>query len=261
MLIKKENKDSITCRISKEELTARGITSMEDLLRDQVQAKKFLNEILDEARETVHFTTDSAMINVQMAGLADGSVSIKIFADKQSAMRSMLEKYKDIVKLIGEPDEAKDEKPADSDTADSSESPKDPYEGVEIDTIAPRFDGKQSITSLTAEEAQKLLGSTSEDEPVHLPVAVSFGNLQDAIGLCRQIRVTNSGAASDLYKLDGRYYLTAALTDTKRTLGNTIFAISEYSGRIENHGDVRAVLEEHGEVISRGNAIEALGSL
>ena len=52
MLIKKENKNSITCKISREELEARGFSNMEELMQDQAKARKFLNEILVEARET-----------------------------------------------------------------------------------------------------------------------------------------------------------------------------------------------------------------
>ena len=80
MLIKKENKHSITCRVSKEELNARGFDSMEELMHDQVQARKLLNEVIEEARETVDFTAENGQVNVQMVGLSDGSISIKIFS-------------------------------------------------------------------------------------------------------------------------------------------------------------------------------------
>lgn len=252
MLIKKENKHSITCRVSKEELNARGFDSMEELMHDQVQARKLLNEVIEEARETVDFTAENGQVNVQMVGLSDGSISIKIFSDRKTAVRSMLEKYKDIVQIVNQQDaQQPEEKPEE----------KDPDEGVEIDTIAPRFQGKQNISILPAEKVTELLAQTPEDTSVLLPVAVSFDDLEDAISLCRTIDPMNRYADSDLYKMDDRYYLTMNLMDTKKTLGNSVFAISEYSGRIENHGDVRALLKEHGEPIRLGDAVPVLAGL
>lgn len=250
MLIKKENKNQITCRISKEELTARGIDSMEELMHDQVQARKFLNEILDEARENVDFSVDSGPINVQMAGQPDGSVSIKIFTDKQSAVRSMIERYKGLVDFA--------EKEAESPDKDDE---KDPYEGVEVDTIVPNFKGKQNVSLLPVDEVTSIITSLPEDASVMLPIAISFENLEDVITLSRQIVSTNKYADSDLYRMDDRYYLTAELTDTKKTLGNSIFALAEFSGRVENHGDVKALLREHGELIREHDAIKVLSDI
>ncbi len=252
MLIKKENKNSVTCRMSKEELNARGFNSLEDLMHDQESARKLLNEIIEEAKETVNFTADNSQINVQIAGLADGSVTIKIFSDRNSAVRSLIEKYKNIAQAVEqEENQANEEKSAE----------KDPDEGVEVDTIAPRFKGRQNISSMPEEKFKALMAKLPDDAPVMLPVAVSFDNLEDAIALCRRICATNQHARSDLYKLDDRYYLLMELTDTKSTLGNSVFAISEYSGRIEKHGDVKALLKEHGEAIRLGDAIAMLGSL
>ena len=41
------------------------------------------------------FTAENGQVNVQMVGLSDGSISIKIFSDRKTAVRSMLETYKD----------------------------------------------------------------------------------------------------------------------------------------------------------------------
>lgn len=252
MLIKKENKNSVTCRMSKEELNARGFDSLEDLMHDQESARKLLNEIIEEAKETVNFTADSSQINVQIAGLADGSVTIKIFSDRNSAVRSLIEKYKNLAQAVEqEENKADEEKPAEN----------DPDEGVEVDTIAPRFEGKQSISAMPEEKFKEMMATLPDDAPVMLPVAISFDTLEDAIALCRRICDTNQHAKSDLYKLDGRYYLLMQLTDTKNTLGNSVFAISEYSGKIERHGDIQALLKEHGEAIRRGDAVAMLGSL
>ena len=106
-----------------------------------------------------------------------------------------------------------------------------------------------------------MMSTLPDNAPVLLPIAISFDTLEDAIALCRRIYATNQYAKSDLYKLDGRYYLLMELTDTKSTLGNSVFAISEYSGKIERHGDVKALLKEHGEVIRQGDAVAMLGSL
>ena len=86
--------------MSKEELNARGFDSLEDLMHDQESARKLLNEIIEEAKETVNFTADNSQINVQIAGLADGSVTIKIFSDRNSAVRSLIEKYKDLAQAV-----------------------------------------------------------------------------------------------------------------------------------------------------------------
>lgn len=251
MLIKKENKNSVTCRMSKEELSARGFDSLEDLMHDQEQARKLLSEVIEEAKETVNFTAENDQLNVQIFGLADGSVTIKIFSDKNSAVRSMIDKFKNLAQVVDE----------ESTKSNDQKEEKDPDEGVEIDTIAPRFAGKQNISVVPEKGIKEMLSSIADDEPVMLPVIISFDDLEDAIKLCRQIIVTNQHASSDLYKLDGRYYLTMLLTDTKSTLGNSVFAISEFSGRVENHGDVHALLQEHGELIRHNDAIAVLGSL
>lgn|GEM_PF-737384 len=257
MLIKKEDKHSITCRVSKEELSARGFDNIEDLLHDQAQARKLLDEVIEEARETVDFPDDNSQINVQMVGLADGSVTIRIFSDRKAAVKSIIEKYKDIAQMV----EQQEEKQAEEKQTEEKPEKKDPNVGVEIDTIAPRFSGRQNITLLTEDQVKERLAATDSDSPVLFPVALSFDNLEDAISLCHHISAEDRSAASNLYRMDDRYYLTIELTDTKKTLANTVFAISEYSGRIENHGNILGLLREHGDVIRENDAVGVLASL
>ncbi|MBQ1843518.1 MAG: adaptor protein MecA [Lachnospiraceae bacterium] len=253
MLIKKENKNSITCKVSREELEARGFSNMEELMQDQTKARKFLNEILVEARETVDFKADTGTMSVSLAGLPDGSVNITINKDKpENALAAIMAKCKDALgSLNKEIDEA----------AQNKEDKKDPYEGVEIDTIAPRFDGKQNVSTLGQKEAAELLKSVSDDTPILLPVVIALDDLEKCITLCRELAPTNRYANSDLYKYDGRYYLSMNLTDTKLTLANSVFAIAEFSDEIANHGNMAAVLKEHGELIIGDTAIERLAEL
>lgn len=260
MLIRKENKNSITCKISHEELVARGFGNMEDLMHDQVKARQFLNEILNEARETVDFKVNGGEpMNIQLAGLPDGSVNIRINKEKTpaDAITSILQKCKDV---LGDLSKAEDTEDKVQNTATSEDS-EDPYEGVEVDTLVPRFEGRQNISSLGQSEARKLIADLDNDTPVMLPVVSVSDDLEQVISLCRELAQTNRFSLSDLYKYNGRYYLSMHLTDTKLTLGNSVFAISEFSDDIANHGDMAEVLREHGELICGENAIERLAEL
>lgn len=253
MLIKKENKNSITCRVSKEELAAHGFNNMEDLMHDQSKARQFLNEILVEARETLDFKADTGSMSVQLAGQPDGSVNIRINKDKPAdALASIMAKCKD---ALG--DLSKESDPQ----SDKNDDEKDPYEGVEVDTIAPRFDGKQNISTLGHKEASELLKSVSNDTPILLPVVIALDDLEKCISLCKELAPANKYAISDLYKYDGRYYLSMNLTDTKQTLANSVFAISEFCDDVANHGNMAAILKEHGELIIGETAIEKLAVL
>ncbi|MGN8772948.1 adaptor protein MecA [Candidatus Weimeria sp. HCP3S3_B5] len=248
MLIKKDGKNSITCKISREELEARGISNMEDLIHDQVRARKFLNEILVEAGETVDFKADSGSMSVALTGLPDGSVSITINKDKpENALAQLMAKCKD---ALGDVDKDK-----------SEDDEKDPYDGVVVDTLAPRFDGRQNISTLDQKEATELLENLPDDKPVMLPVIAVMDDLEKCIGLCRELAPTNMDAPSDLYKYEGRYYLSMRLTDTKETLASSAFSIVEFCQEIVNQKRMLLFLSEHAEAIIRDNAIQKLSQL
>ncbi|MEE3356294.1 MAG: adaptor protein MecA, partial [Candidatus Weimeria sp.] len=93
------------------------------------------------------------------------------------------------------------------------------------------------------------------------PVTVSFDRLDDVVRLSKQILPWNPMAKSDLYKADGRYYLSIVLTDHKISMARTIFALAEYSGSPKFRAHTSPYLQEHGRRLCSGDALATLARL
>ena len=98
MKIERVDKNCITCQISREELEQRGM-QVEDLMSDHDKARDLLTEVLLEAKAAVDFSAESGTLNVQMAVMQDGAVSLTIFDDERSAISAMLRQYKELLEM------------------------------------------------------------------------------------------------------------------------------------------------------------------
>jgi negative regulator of genetic competence, sporulation and motility len=241
MDIKKLNNNCITCRISKQELDDRGVV-LEDLLSDKEKARELLSEVLMQAEQVVDFKADGGSLNVQMTVLSDGDINLTIFDDDRSAFAAMLRQYKELLES-----KRKELMELVDKTGESSSS-------GSVDVGNP-------ISALSAEETRKLLNSKSETDPVDLPVEVSFESLDDLMKLSKLLYAWNGDTDSSLYSYNDRYYLQLILTETKLTLVRSIFAISEYSGVIENNVGTAIKVSEHGKCILAEHAVKSLAML
>ena len=251
MMIKRVDENSITCRISKEELEEMGL-ALDDLISNREKARGLLKEVLEEAKTRVNFYADSNQLNVQMSVLPDGDVTLTIFDDQKSAIAAMLRQYKELLHQQMEDD-------PDSNLL-SPDPSRDEVEVPLPETLSKK-NGSSILTKLNSAETKELLDQLEDDDPVMLPLTVSFDNLEDVMSLCRQISPWNPMAKSDLYKFQDRYYLSITLTEHKISMARSVFALAEYSGRAEKRSYVLPFLQEHGRLLCAGNALEALARI
>ena len=264
MKIKRVDENSISCRISKEELEEMGL-ALDDLISNKEKARDLLREVLAEAKDRVDFHADSGQLNVQMSVLPEGDVTLTIFDDQKSAIAAMLHQYKELLQQHT-PEELKDGgtireflEGADLDDDDDDE---DEDDDIVFSDVSPQVERVSSIlTRLKTKETRDLLESLEDDEPVMLPVTVSFDRLDDVVRLSKQILPWNPMAKSDLYKADGRYYLSIVLTDHKISMARTIFALAEYSGSPKFRAHTSPYLQEHGRRLCSGDALAILARL
>ncbi len=243
MTIKRVDKNCITCRITKAELEERGV-ALEDLMSDRDKASDLLRDVLAEAQNTVNFRVEGPTLNVQMAVLSDGDINLTIFDDDKSAFAAMLRQYKEIL-------ESKREELMKI----SEEHHTENHEKSGLIAVG----GPMSI--LSPEATRDLLTNVSDDEPVNLPVEVSFADMDRVITLCNMLYSWNGDVDSDLYEYNDRYYLRVTLTETKKTLVRSIFAIAEYCDRVDRYPDGGCKVGEHGKTILAGHAVRTLAQM
>ncbi|MCR5451720.1 MAG: adaptor protein MecA [Lachnospiraceae bacterium] len=241
MEIKKLNNNCITCRISKQELDERGMV-LEDLMSDKEKARELLHEVLVEAEHLVDFKVEGPSLNVQMAVLNDGDINLTIFDDDKSAFAAMLKQYKEVL-------EAKQKE-----LMEMADEAKNKGQNPLIEVGSP-------ISALSSEETKALLNEKEDDEPVDLPVEVSFDSIDDAIKLASLLFTWNGDTESNLYRYRGRLYLQFVVTETKLNLVRSVFAIAEFSSTIENSMGSSFKVSEHGECIIAGHALRDLASM
>lgn len=240
MTIKRVDKNCISCHITRQELDERGV-NLDDLMSDREKARDLLRDVLTAAQDAVDFHIESGTLNVQMAVLADGDISITIFDDDKSAFAAMLRQYKELL-------ESKRE---------------------ELMRLAAQHGRDNagflsvggSLSALSAEETRILLTDAADDEPVDLPVEVGFDSIDSVIRVASMLYPWNGDAQSSLRRYDDRYYLRVVLTETKRTLVRSIFALAEYCDDIERAVGGYGKVTEHGEVIIADSAIRKLAEL
>ncbi|SCW42285.1 Negative regulator of genetic competence (MecA) [Lachnospiraceae bacterium C10] len=261
MMIKRVDENSITCRISKEELEEMGL-ALDDLISNKEKTRDLLKEVLDEAKESVNFTADSGQLSVQVTVLPGGDISLTIFDNQKSAVAAMFRNYKDLLKDLKELDQDAGVQTADMFENFMSDEDEEEEE-IEKASLSSMLDMKPNaiVPKYNAAETKERLEALEDDEPVMLPVMVSFDSLDDVIHLSKQILAWNPMAKSDLYKSDGRFYLSIVLTDHKVSMARSIFALAEYSGRVEKKASVESFIQEHGRLLRKGDAIEALAGL
>ena len=240
MTIRRVDKNCISCHITRQELDERGV-NLDDPMSDREKARDLLRDVLTAAQDAVDFHIESGTLNVQMAVLADGDISITIFDDDKSAFAAMLRQYKELL-------ESKRE---------------------ELMRLAAQHGRDNagflsvggSLSALSAEETRILLTDAADDEPVDLPVEVGFDSIDSVIRVASMLYPWNGDAQSSLRRYDDRYYLRVVLTETKRTLVRSIFALAEYCDDIERAVGGYGKVTEHGEVIIADSAIRKLAEL
>lgn len=254
--IKKIDSNCITCRISKAELDSMGV-HIEDLMTNRDKTKELVDNVLTEARNTLDFSTAAGQINVQLSVLSDGDISLTIFNDEKSALSAMIKQYKDLIENSESAAKARQS------SAQPIPEVSDPKNSRHANTGNDTQQNSHAITSLTSDQVKEKLDSLKDKDPVDFPAEVSFDNITDAIRMCRIISKWNPDSESAFYKMNDRYYLSFTLTDKKKTLARSVFAIAEYCGKVENgpSGLSPAFLSEHGITLIEEDAVAKLGAL
>ena len=106
MKFKRIDNNSIRCIISQEEMNAHGI-AIDDLMDDRNKAETFLRYILQQAHEALNFDMSGNLLNVQLSVMPGGDIALMISDNEQSALRNILNQFKDSLKVFKEAIEEK----------------------------------------------------------------------------------------------------------------------------------------------------------
>ena len=229
MKFEKMDNGSLRCTLTKEDLEENGI-ELEDFFSNSKSARDFLEKVIHIAEDEVGFHTSGNMMSIQAAIMSENEI-VLTFSDNQANGMELIEHLKN---MFG--------------SAMSKESP--------------------SVLPEKKEDVFKDLGKKSEEEKVegdmegyaYLLTFVSFAGVQN---FCR-ILPENANTKSCLYYLDQKkkYFLWADLNNTtRRYVYEFVAASMEYAQGIEKDSSYRNYLEEHGKVIIKEQALEALAQL
>ena len=233
MKIQRVDNNCITCHISKEELASRGMAP-EDLMSDKEKARDLLADVLNAARETVNFTSDSGALNVQLAATQEGDVSMTIFDDERNNLLGMLLRgYKEIL-------EAKQR---------------------ELQARQNQGGLLGSPMALTPEKTRELLDKAGKDEIVDLPVEASFTSMDDVLTVARKLYIWNGDMPSTLVKYEDEYCLSLTIRDRQTQLARSIMLICEYCDAVEQSMGAKLRVQEHGRVLVQDHAVQKLAGL
>ncbi len=230
MKIQRIDNNCITCHISKEELASRGM-GLEDLMNDKEKARDLLVDVLNAAREAVNFTAEGGTLNVQMAVMQDGDVSMTIFDDERNLLGALLRSYKEIL------------------------------EAKQREIMGRVGAGNAFGRMLTPERTRELLDRVGSDEVIDLPVEASFDDLDDVVRVARKLYIWNGDIPSTLVKVDDAYCLSMTITDKKRQLARSVMVLCEYSDGVEQSMGAKLRVQEHGKVLIQNHAIQKLAGL
>lgn len=217
---------TIRCIITEEEIVELGF-SLEEIMSNGARTQEFMNQIFDLAEQEFETKFDFGVKTVRADFLPDHSLSLTF--SEHPTTEGMMEHLKDIVNGL-------------LDTI-----PKEKIEEIKNKAKELEADNKNGIGTLH-----------ESDEVVAL---ITFDVFDRVVEYTKRI-VLNCSCHSSLYKLNKKYILLVDLSEAGEEELKSLSALTdEYANEISAGNDRKAFVEEHGELIIAGNAIESLCQL
>ena len=236
MKFKRIDLETVRCLISEAELQENGL-DMDDFLKSGEKTEDFLRKIIMMAEEEVGYKVPGGSLSVQASILPNHILSLTL-SERQNGILDILKNLKNALTKIS--DAVRDD-----------------------DTEAFR----EILEAMGATDARERIGTHGDEpdqkSPVKNTYQIEFENFDDILhyahGTYLPVRVSNV-----VYRLprNGKYYLVVYkgfLNDDE--MCRLLSAALDFSNAIYSDTALLAYLDEHGELIVEGDAIETLRSL
>jgi len=228
----KIDKNTLRCLISREEMDERGI-KIDDIMVDRGKAEAFLRDILMEAKAKVNFVTSGEALNVQLSVLKNGSVNLQITDDRNASIRMLLEQIKARLQAF-------------------SEQLNGSTNSGNVIEIPPHGAGTPQYRS-----AAKAVAEAKDDAVIKMHVWAKLASMEDCIALSKAMAGATD-VPSALYEVNGAYFFELDIESVKTRVARIVFTVSEHSVTVFSDDGFYMEPKEHGKLLIKENAFEAL---
>lgn len=238
MEVKQISDSTIKITIKLDDLEERGM-ELADFLMPQEKTEEFFYSILDELDMPEHFR-QSGMLSFRVTPKPD---KLDIFVTKSEIDQELdFEELADLAEDFGDM------------------SPDEFFKNLEKTLKSKSGADEKAVAALELLEEQMSQEEKKESEPESLNryiyFTLVFASLPEVLAFVRTIDYEVD--TSELYKLDGRYYMTLLLDFLDQEPSYIGFIHSRILEHADDTGLTRAVLQEHGQLILQGSAITSL---
>ncbi len=240
MEVKQISDSTLKITIKVDDLEERGM-ELADFVMPQEKTEEFFYSILDELDMPAHFK-QSGMLSFRVTPKPD---KLDIFVTKSDISQEL--DFEDLAELT-------------DDMADMSHLPPDEFfKNLEKTLRSKSAADEKSVAALELleEELTESDQSSAEEEMSrYVYFTLVFSDLKEAIAFSKTVDYEVD--TSELYKVEGRYYMTLLLDFLDQEPSYVNFLHSRILEHADDTGLTRAMLQEHGKMLLRPSAIEQL---
>ncbi len=236
MKFKKLDENTIQCEISRQEMWEMGL-EVSDFIGHRSKAEEVLQEILEEAKYEFDISNMGPFVNVQIAVMPEGDVTMTISPMDEPSDNGLLSLLKHLTsarKSLSKIEEKLDK--------GSSKATKENPKSAELkEDLAP------DLKDFFGEDSDRRLW-------------VQLDGLDECIFLSKQL-LNSAESTSSLYKWNGQYFMLINCCTDKYKAAKQILAVSEHSSAVFLPSNGGNFIEEHGKPILVSNAIAQLSQM
>ncbi|MBE6006211.1 MAG: adaptor protein MecA [Sarcina sp.] len=258
MKIRRINENTISCIISPEDMSARGIR-LDDFFERKKEAVDFIRSTVAQAAISENFDLQGEFTTMRVSVLPDHSLSLLITREdtKEGAAREVRRIAKSIFESLTSKASEKDGEGGQEKSA-SDRLIEALFPGADSSSSAEK-EGASADRDKAAGEKVKAEGEDGEKAPYPADAFMfSFYTVRDAMDCCRLF--ANAGPVdSSLYYLreDDIYFLIIKRNGrTPGGLEKWALSANEFGELVTSYDQYISYVTEHGICIAKGNAIE-----
>lgn len=99
MNFRRVNENTVRCIVSEEDMKAYGL-ELDDFFTDKEKAHKFLEKLVELARDEVGYSAKDGMITMQIMPLPKNNLAITFSENRESNYKTMLEQIRDVTNML-----------------------------------------------------------------------------------------------------------------------------------------------------------------
>lgn len=234
MKMKQISDSTLKITIKLEDLEERGM-EIADFLIPQEKTEEFFYTVLDELDLPMHFR-ESGMLSFRVTPKPD---KIDIFVTKSDIDKNLdFNEFADM-----------------ADLDEISQMTPDEF----LKTLEQSVRDKSKGDQAALQHLEEMEAELEEENQGYIYYILVFEGLQEAVEFVGTINYDIE--ESELYKMDGRYYMTVLIHIEHRSKQYPEYVLSRMLEHTDDTNLTRSVLQEHGQVILPQAAIPALGKV